>query len=164
MDKDNLLERIKNSGKQRREIEWPGTDHRIHLRVLNENDEIQSTLAVDKIFKDSPLALQNIDKYNSEIETHYLFRTIEDPETGKQLFNDIIDFRESLTPEIKGVLAEELDALHEEFSPQPYKMSSADFKKLVSDIKKNAKGTVGSVTNIFTLRRLIISLVDQRKK
>jgi len=160
----NLLEKIKSSGKQRKEVKWPGTDNVIHLRVLNENDHLQSTLAADKLFKETTIALQNIDQYNSELETQYLFRSIEDPESGKQLFPNITSFRDELTPEIKEILATNLDTLHDEYSPDPYKMDDDAFDKIIKDVKKNAKATVGSVSNIHVARRLIIYLAKQRKK
>lgn len=159
-----LLEKIKSSSYHKKEINWPGTDNKIHLRILNEMDHLESSLATDALFKDTPVAFQNIDQYNAEIETQYLFRSIEDPETRKQLSNNITDFRALLTPEVKDVLADQLDALHEEFSPDPYKMDDEEFDKLLNDVKKNAKKTVGSVSNIFIARKLIIYLANQPKK
>lgn len=160
----NLLEKIKAGTLNKKQIKWPGTDQKIHVRVLNENDHLQSSLATDKIFIGTPIALQNMDQYNAELETQYLYRAIQDPETGKQLFSNITDFRDMLTPEIKNILAEELDSFHEECSPDPYKMPQDEFDALVANVKKNAKETVGDVSNIGTLRRLIIYLASRRKK
>lgn len=160
----SLLERIKASSYNKKETVWPGTTEKIHLRVLNENDHLQSSLAADKIFKDTPIGVQNMDQYNAELETQYLFRAIEDPENGKQLFSNITDFRDQLSPEIKTQLAEELDAFHDEVSPNPYKISEEKFDKLVEDVKKNAEKTVGNVTSIDTLKRLSIYLAGRQKK
>lgn len=160
----DLIDKIKASSFHKKEIKWPGTDQTIHLRILNENDHLQATLATDKLFSGTPIAVQNIDKYNAELETQLLFRAIQSPETGKQLFSDITNFRDIISPEVKNFLAEELDALHEEFSPDPYKMSEEQFDKLINDIKKNAKATVGIVSNIYTLRKLIIYLAGQLEK
>ena len=160
----DLLDKIKAGSSHKKEVSWPGTDQTIHMRVLNENDHLQSSLATDALFKGTPIALQNMDHYNGELETQYLYRATEDPETGKQLFSNITEFRDVLTPEIKNILAEELDALHEEFSPDPLKLSDEEFDKLTSDIKKNAEATVGAVSNIFIARKLIIFLAKPRKK
>jgi len=160
----SLLEKIKASGKKKKETNWPGTNNRINLRILTDGDYLASTMATDALFKGTPVVLQNIDRYNSELETQYLFRAIEDPETDKQLFTNITDFRDSLIPEVKEVLSTELDALHEEYSPNPITMSDEAFDKLVDDIKKNAEETVGSVSNIFIARKLIIYLVKPKKK
>ncbi len=159
-----LLEKLKASGYHKKETKWPGTDNIIHLRILNENDYLQASLSTDKLFSGTPIAVQNIDKYNAELETQYLFRSLEDPETGKQLFSNITDFRDLLTPEIKEILADELDSLHEEFSPDPLRMDQEAFDKLLNDVKKNAKETVGTVSNIFIARKLIIYLAKQHKK
>jgi hypothetical protein len=159
-----LLEKLKASGYHKKETKWPGTDNIIHLRVLNENDYLQASLSTDKLFSDTQIAIQNIDKYNAELETQYLFRAIEDPETCKQLFSNITDFRGLLTPEVKEILADELDSLHEEFSPDPMKMDQEEFDKLLNDVKKNAKETVGNVSNIFIARKLIIYLAKPLEK
>jgi len=159
----NLLDKIKAGSLNKKEITWPGTDQKVHLRVLNENDHLQASLSADKIFEGTPIAIQNMDQYNAELETQYLFRAIEDPETGKRLFNTITEFREIVTPEIKNKLAEELDSFHEECSPDPYKMSDEEFDKMILNVKKNAKETVGNVSNINTLRELIIYLANQKE-
>jgi len=159
-----LLDKIKAGSLHKKDIKWPGTDQTVHLRVLNENDHLQSSLAAEAIFKGTPIALQNMDQYNAELETQYLYRAIENPETGEKLFSNITEFRDVLSPEIKNILAEQLDAMHEEFSPDPYKMSDEDFDKLLADIKKNAKETAGTVSNINTARRLIIYLAKQLEK
>lgn len=159
-----LLEKIKTSGKKKKETNWPGTDNKINLRILSDGDYLSSTMAVDTLFKGITIALQNIDRYNAELETQYLFRAIENPETGNPLFSNITDFRDSLSPEVKEILADELDALHEEFSPDPMRMSDEKFDKLLFDLKKNAEMTVGSVSNIFIARKLIMYLVKNLKK
>ncbi len=84
-----------------------------------------------------------------------------DPESDKPLTNDIRAFKELLTPEVKDALAEELDQLHLEFAPNPDKISDAEYNKIVAEVKKNVRNTVGSISNISLLKRLIITLVDQ---
>lgn len=156
-----LLEKIKASSYHKEETKWPGTDNMMHLRILNEEDHLQATISADKLFGETKFSVQNIDQYNAELETQLLFRAIENPETGKQLFSNITDFRSLLTPEVKDVLADELDALHEEYSPDPFKMDEEKFDKLLFDLKKNAKKTAGNVSNIHIARKLIIYLVNQ---
>ena len=160
----DLLEKIKAGTQNKKEITWPGIDQKIYIRILNENDHLQSSLATDKIFVGNVLSTMNVDQYSSELETQLLFRAIEDPETGKQLFTNITEFRDMLSPEIKNKLAEELDAFHEECSPNPYKLSDEEFDKLIFEVKKNAETTVGNVISIDTLRKLIIYLAKQPKK
>ena len=160
----DLLDKIKAGSLHKKEVTWPGTEQKVHLRVLNENDHLQASLAADKIFDGTTIAIQNLNQYNAELETQYLFRAIENPETGKRLFSNITEFRDIITPEVKNKLAEELDSFHEDCSPDPYKMSDEDFDKLVADVKKNVEETVGNVSSISTLRRLIIYLAKKKEK
>ena len=157
----DLLQKIKAGSQAYKDISWPGqAETLIRLRVLNDNDYLQSTLAADKTVPNVSVA--NVSRYNGEMETQLLYRAITDPESKKSI-GTITDFRQLLTPEIKAQLIDVLDALHNEFSPNPDNLSSEEFDKLFEDIKKNAEETVSSVSNIFTLRKLVKYLVKLKK-
>ena len=161
----NLIDKIKLGSQAKKKIDWPGAeDATIQIRVCNENDYLQASMAADQLFKDVKVGLENIDAYNAEKETQLLFRAIQDPETNEQLFKNITEFRDLLVPEIKNFLSDQLDALHEEFSPELTTISDEDFDKLVQDVKKNAEEVIQTQSNIYTLRKLIIYLVNQRSK
>ena len=56
-----LLDKIKAGSLHKKEVKWPGSDQTVHMRVLNENDHLQSSLATDALFKGTPIAIQNMD-------------------------------------------------------------------------------------------------------
>lgn len=157
----DLLQKIKSGSQVTKEIPWPGDDAIIKMRILNDNDYLQATLAADKLLP--KVSVANVNRYNAELETQLLHKSITDPETGRNLGN-ISEFRQLLTPEIKSVLIDELDALHTEHSPDPNTLSEEEFDKLFLEIKKNATKTVGSVSNIHTLRKLVTILASKQKK
>jgi len=157
----DLLERIKTSGHHKQRIKWPGSEEDIDMRLCAEEDYLRASIATDKTFSDTRISLLDKDAYNSELETQLLFRILENPETGKQLFNRITDFRMVLVPEIKDKLVEEMNKLHEEYSPNPVEMSDEEFDKLVVNIKKNVEQTIGNVSSLSTLRRLTIYMASQ---
>lgn len=158
----DLLQKIKAGTNNTKIIDWPGDESlKIELRVLSGQDHLDSSLAADKIFDGTKVGIENIDNYSAELEIQLLFRAIMDPETNEQLFKNITDFRSSISPEVQDILGERLDALHEECSPDPMKMNDGEFDKLTADLKKNPKTTAGSISNIYTARKLIIFLEKQ---
>ena len=129
------------------------------LRVANDNDYLQATIAADQLFPNVTIA--NSYKYNGEVEAQLLYRCVTDLENKP--IGTITNFRDLLTPEIKSSLIDELDAFHEECSPIMDKMSNEEFDKLLDSIKKNVQD-IGNISSIHTLRRLIVSLVSVPKK
>lgn len=169
MDKNNgqisnLLKRLKAGSKATKEIPWPGSDNEedlIRMRVLNDEDYLKATLAADKMIPNVTMA--NVSRYNAELETQLLYRSLTDPETGHTL-GTITEFRQLLSPEIKAILVDELDALHNENSPNVESMTDEDFDKLFEEVKKNAEKTVSSISSIHILRKLVKSLASTPKK
>lgn len=158
----DLIDKIKAGSNAKKEIKWPGSDSlMVSLRVANEQDFLIASQETDKLFEGNKIAAENVDAYSAEKETQILFRVIEDPTTGKKLFNNITEFRSLLTPEIKNMLGEELDALHEEYSPNPDTITDEQFDKLVQDVKKNGEA-IEIYSNIYTLKKLVKYLVSQR--
>ena len=160
----SLLDKIKAGSNYKKDTVWPGTEAAIKLRVLNEQDYNEATLATDKLFRETKIGMENISRYDGEVETQCLFRSIEDSETGGRITNNITEFRKLLTPEIKDMLATELDALQEEFSPDPVSMPDEEFDKLIHDVKKNSTDVLKNITGIFLAKRVIKSLVSQPSK
>ena len=159
-----LLDKIKAGTNHYRETVWPGSDETVLLRVLNMEDYTTVFQETDKLFKGISIGIANADDFNSEKENFMVYYSLTDPVSKKRLFKDITEFRKSVTPEIREILAEELDALHTEVSPDPYHVSNEEFDKLLFDLKKNSVKTVGSVSNIFTLRKLVVYLAAPPKK
>lgn len=159
----NLLEKIKAGSNLKKTIKWPGTDEKIQIRLSNDKDSLESTLAADDIFSNTKIGIENLDAYRSEKETQLLFRCILDSD-GKPIFKNITLFRDVLTTDIKDVLAEEIAVFEEENNPNPDTMSDAEFDKLKLEVKKNAIQAVSNITNINTVKKLLVSLINQPQK
>jgi hypothetical protein len=159
----SLLDRIKAGTAVRGDAEWPGIeDGSVKMRLCTENDNLQATIATDKIFSDIKIGIENVDSYNAERETQLLCKSIEDPETKKQLYKNITDFRSVLTVDAKNYFADKLDELHEKYSPSPSTISDEEFDKLVLDVKKNTDEAISELSDINTLKRLALFLAKKQ--
>lgn len=156
-----LIDKIKAGSQIKKTIDWPGADDaKVDLRIMTESDHLQASLEANKMFKETKIGAENVDTYSAEQETQLLFRAIVDPDSGKQLFKSMAEFRRALIPEVKDVIADELDRLHEEYSPEPTTISDAEFDKLVQDVKKNAEEVITKLSDINTLRKLSLFLAS----
>jgi len=156
----NLLEKLRQGTAVYKDVEIPGSPGDfIRVKLLSEDDELQATLAADKIFDGHKVGFENVRMYDAEIETQMLYRSLKDPSTGNGISKNITDFRSAFTPEMKEYFITELDNLRKEFSPSLDKMSPEDYDKLMEDLKKKPEEIVGSVSNIDLAKRLILSLV-----
>ena len=72
-----------------------------------------------------------------------------------------MNFEQMSKEELKDLLLKASDSY---YNKSESIMSDEDFDKLLADIKKNAKETAGTVSNINTARRLIIYLAKQLEK
>ena len=158
-----VLEVLKSTARVEELIDWPdkNADVKVIIKTLTEQDYSEAKKETDKLFKERKIGVENADAYDSEFETQLLHRAIFDPEQKNKPLCNITDFRGLLRPEIKDVLAEKLDSLHKESAPDPYKLSDEKYNEIVAEVKKNAEKAVTSISNISTLRRLIITLANQ---
>jgi len=154
----DLLDKIKAGSGFKKRFKWPGTDIDISIRVLNEGDYLKSTQETDEIFNKS-VGLANVEEYQAEKSTQLLFRSCVDPDTGKQIFGNITEFREVLTPEIKQELDKYLDEVHSEIAPKSKELDEKEVDAFYQDIKKNCQETLSSISSIPMLKRLITILV-----
>jgi hypothetical protein len=155
----DLLQKLKAGTANRKQIKWPDTDDMIEIRVASEQDHLDAVIAADNIFRDHKIGFENVQAYQAEIETQLLYRCI--LENGERLFKNITEFRSILTPEVKNLLAETLNNLHEDCSPSPFKMSDAEFDKFYDSVKKKPEETLGKVSSTLMLRRLILFIIKQ---
>ena len=156
----SLIEKIKAGADHVGTIQWPGTDEPVGLRLLTEFDYSEAGIAADRHFKDIAIGAQNVNNYNAEIETQWLFRAVVNPDTKERLFNNIVQFKKMLTPEIKDILAEKLSEMQEKYNPNPDNMTEDEFDKFLDNVKKNPRETVGNIQSISLARRVIISLAS----
>ncbi len=164
-----LLERIKAGRKNTVTVRFGDSD--IHaalgedlvtVRLLTNQDVLEATLAADRIFADSGVAvsMQNIKVYEAEKDVQNLYRACTD-EDGQPLAPNITEFRRLLTVVDKERLIDAYNRLDSEANPSVSTMSDADFDILVETVKKNPS-SVSNVSSTNTLRRLVLSLALER--
>ncbi len=153
---DSFLDMLRAGTKACKTITWPGTDIKVELRVANDQDRFEASLAADRIFSGAgiDIKMQNIDAYEAEKATQLLWRVLQKPGCEERVAHDIADFRRLLRDGVREKIAAEHTAWQQECSPDPYEMSDDEFESLLLSVKKNAEKTLSSVTNIFVLRKL----------
>jgi hypothetical protein len=156
----SLLEKIKAGARNRKEIKFPGTDIKVALRVLSNQDTLDAALAADRLYKaeDIPVGMQNIGEYESEKTTQQLYRALSDPENGGPIAPSITEFRKNLTPGERAALIEEYNAFDAECNPSPDTMPADEFDRLVEDVKKKPEATIGNISSMHALKRLALFL------
>jgi hypothetical protein len=157
-----LFEKLKAGTRNEKEITWPGTEQKILVRVLSNQDTLEASIAADRVFKDSDtaVAFQNIGVYETERDTQELFRTCLDPETKQPVAQTVTDFRKLLTSGVRKALCDEYNKLDEECNPRPEEMSGEEFDALLENLKKNPESVLGKVSSFATLKRLCLSLAS----
>ncbi len=157
------LERLKGSGGARRRVLWPGSDVEVDLRLPTEQDQIDASLAADRLYRDAKLdiGMHNIRDREAEQTTQLLWSCILDPATGKQLCSSVTDFRRLLVGDVRKALVEALSAFQQECSPCIDAMAAQEFDALILAVKKTPETALSNVTNISLLRRLVLSLAAQ---
>jgi hypothetical protein len=160
---ESLFEKLKLGTKNEKSVLWPGTQHRIVLRVLSNQDMLESSVAADRFFRDSDtaIAFQNIGMYEAERDTQELYRACMDPQTKGPVAPTITDFRALLNQGSRSLLIDEYNALTDDTSPKVDDMPAAEFDALVERLKKNPAQAIGSVSSSRTLRRLCLYLADR---
>ena len=133
----NILEKLKLGTDTYKDVDVPNIEGlKVRVKLLSEDDELQSVLAADNVFSGHKIEVQNIRKYDDEVETQMLYRCLKDPDTNKGIASNITDFRASMTPEIKEFFMSVIDDLKKEHSPNLNNMSEDEFDKLLEDLKK----------------------------
>ena len=160
-----LLERLKAGTKNYRETKWPGTNETILIGVLTEEDQLKVTLATDEIWRSAGLRVDhsNVDAYEAEKNNQLLFRVIKDPETKGPIDSSITEFRQLLSEGVRAILLDEVFAYQCDVNPSPYNMTDEQFDSLYMAVKKNAKATVGNISNIACARKLIVTMAAEHQ-
>lgn len=160
----DLLKKIKLGTENSREINWPGTDIKVSIHPLSQQEKMLADKGADSVYSDRTIGHHNVGGYAQEVEIQQLWRAVKDPGTGKLITGTISQFRDLLKPGVQDILADELDSFSEEVSPDPEKLTDDEFNSLMEQVKKNAEETISEVSSIFIARRLILSLVSQPLK
>ena len=157
----SLLEKLKAGKKNKKTIKYPGTDQDIVVSILSEADIQIAHFEAERLFKKNGIevSMSTVDAYEAEKTTQILFRACSDTE-GKPLAKAVDEFRSQVLKAEKDILVDEYNALENECSPNPDMMSGEDIEKIIDEVKKRPE-IIGSVSNIVTARKLIVSLASR---
>lgn len=157
----DLLSRIKRGIKNYKILSWPGTETKVRLKLLSEEETLDAIAAADQLFQEKAIRVQfNVNAYDNEKSVQMLYRALMD-ETGREtVASSITEFRRVLTNEDRVLLIGEYNSLIEECSPSPTNMPPEEFDRLVEALKKNAAETIGSISSFLTLKRLALFLAQ----
>jgi hypothetical protein len=157
----SFLKNLKSGSNLRKTVTFPGTDKQFELRLLSEEDKRQAVFAADSVFKDNPVGFHNVNDYQNERSIQQLYRVCVESGTDTPIAANIAEFRSLLTGPEKDILVDEYNAFDSENNPSPNTMTAEEFDKLIFDLKKNLKETIGNISNLSTLRQLSIYLANQ---
>lgn len=161
---ETFLERIKLGTANTKLINWPGTNEKVAMKILSEQDRMEIDFSVDRLYKSEKVEVNLIttSHYEPEKFVQILFRCLRCPDDlDRPLANSITDFRRALTREDTKVLISEYVAFEQECSPSPENLSPEDFDKLLLEVKKNPDTTIGNITNLTTAKKLLLTLAVQ---
>lgn len=163
MSEPTLLERLKASANIRRRVPWPGCDAEVMLRLPTEQDQIEASLAADRLYRDAKLdiGMHNVQDREAEQTTQLLWLCTLDPATGKQLCASIADFRRLLVGDVRAALVEALAAMQQECSPRLDNLNAEQFDALLCTVKKTPERALSNVSSICLLRKLCAYLAAQ---
>jgi len=160
----DLLQKIKLGGNNFKLIKWPGTDVDVALHVLSEHELQESLFETENIFKAAGILnphMMNANGYTGEEHTQILFRALRDPSHREEpIAKNITEFRKALTASVKIALLEEYAAFDSEMNPSPSNLSSDEFDRLVTSLKKKPEQTLENISSMSLLKKLMLTMVS----
>jgi hypothetical protein len=164
----DLLSRLKLGSDNIKLVDFPNINNqKIALRILSQKEIQEASFATERHFKSEKIELNMVtaSDYDTEKSVQMLFRALRDPEKLQESISaTITEFRSLLTRQEISALADEYLAFESECSPSLDTLSGDEFDKLVSDLKKKPEQTIGNITSLQMLRRLLLTMVKQPVK
>ena len=160
----SLLQKLKLGTANVKIICWPGSEQKIALKILSQQDHQEAAFACDRHFTQQKIAISMVtaDEYDVEKSMQVLYRALRNPESlDEPIATTMTEFRAAITREEKNKLIEEYLAFETDVSPQGDRMSGDEFDALVASLKKNPQQSVGSISSLSTLRRLCAFMASQ---
>lgn len=152
-------------------IDWPGTNKKIGITVLTDQEFSDAHFAVEQVFKKNGVEFSaaTVDLYTSEQNTQILARALVHPENRHKngdpvrFFSSADELRELLAhQDVKAELNQEYKQWQNDCSPMLSEMTEEEFDRLFNDTKKNSAVLSDLSTN--NLKGLIIYLADRQQK
>lgn len=158
-----LLDRLRLGTSNIKLVKWPGSDVQVTIRILSQQDIQEAHFATERLFKVGKIEtnLMTADEYENEKSTQILFRSLRNPENLEEpICKTIEEFRRSITREEKKQLIEEYLGFESECSPSPDNLSDDEFDKVLSDLKKKPAETLGNITSMSMLKKLLLTMAS----
>jgi hypothetical protein len=157
----DLLSKLKLGTNNTKLINWPGTETKVLLRILSQQDFQTASIDTERIFKayKSDLNLMNGTTYAEEENTQILFLALRDPaNVSEPIAPSITEFRKSLSTNEKRLLFEEYASFDAECNPSPGNLSDEEFDRLVVSLKKKPEETLTSLLSLSIAKKLLLIL------
>jgi valyl-tRNA synthetase len=159
----DLLQQLKLGTDNVKLVKFPGTDKEVALRIISQRDHQDAAFSTERLFKQEKIDVNMItaEEYESEKATQLLYRALRDPQKLEEpIAPNITEFRKLLTREEKKLLIDEYLGFESECSPSPENMSDEEFDKVLTALKKNSVETIGNITSMSMLKKLLRTTVD----
>lgn len=159
----SLLAKLKKGKRNTKPINFPGTEDKVLLRVLSEQEQQNAMIAAERYLKEKEIvvSLSSTDLYLEEQSIQILYRALRSPDNQVAHFAASPDELRELISVAEGNFLIDLYREYElECSPDPMDMSQDEFDGLVTDIKKNCDQTLSLVSNIVVAKKLITILAS----
>jgi hypothetical protein len=158
----NPLQAFRAGVDNRKQISLPGSEKTAYLHILSCSQEQNAEMGAERQFIDAqvPISAHNIDSFEQEKTIRKLFIALRD-ENGVQFGTSAEEFKNAFTRFEIDLLVEEYNAFTCEVNPSLSNMSDDKFDALLETVKKNRENAIRNISNTETLKRLIISLVEE---
>lgn len=162
----SLLQKLKAGTGNHKIVKFPGTEENIRVRLLSSAETQTANIECEQWLKKEGLEVtpSTIHYMEQERNIRQLFRSLrtEDGESG--LASSLEEFRSLMTLTDLEFFAGVYNELEKSTFVSPYEMSEKEFNDLVEEVKKNPVKTIGSISDLSTLKRLCLILANRPTK
>jgi hypothetical protein len=146
-------------------VNFPGTETKIKVCLLSVLDVQEANIEAEKWMKSNEQDVTPSSIYYMEQEksTRILYRSLR-TEDGGAIANDLKEFRSNMTLTDLDYFTQIYNELENKHTLNPFEMDQKTFDTLVIDVKKNAKMTIGNISDMSTLKRLCLTLASRQTR
>jgi hypothetical protein len=159
----SLLESLKAGKDNLKIVKFPGTDHKVAIRVLSNKEIQEAEFATAQLFKKEGIEYGPavVEVYEKEKTLRLLHSALRDPEDPSTPFAaNVEELRALTTAAEKEALVDEYMNHQEECAPDLDEMSGEEFSELLDKVKKRPEETALNISSIDLLRRLVVSMAS----
>lgn len=168
------LAAILNNGRIKKEINFPGTEHKILMQILTVGEDRAAQLAAEKYFTDLKITKDHIGlsvTYDEQRTWERLYRSFRQT-NGDYLAGTVDDFIKHLTVSMATELINTYEVYEMDMSPNPINLTDEELGAVMELLKKNPEAMSGGnySTNMrnqvitFLAKQLVTSLRDNSLK